>query len=123
MPTALLRLMRVQVVEEGMAHERALDTLGDEPIVLEGERGEHVVDEPSHLPLPPACPRPDLGRAIEHDRDAVAFRPPRQPPMKAGKVDEHADVGPGVEEAPLGPPGQIDEPVDVEEHPEKPHHG
>ena len=106
-----------------MAHVRALHPLGREPLVLEGERGEHVVDEPSHLPDPPARPGPDLRRTIKDDRDAVPLRPPGQPPVEPREIDEHTDIGPGVEKAPLRPPGEIDEPVDVEDHPQKPHHG
>ena len=47
---------------------------------------------------------------------------PGQPPVEAGEIDEHADVGTGVEKAPLGTTGEVYELVEVEEHTEKPHH-
>jgi hypothetical protein len=114
---------RVELVEEGMAHQRASDSVGREPIVFEGQRREDVVDESPHLSHPPTRPGPDLRRAVEDDRHAVPLRPPRQPPVEAGKVDEHADVGFRVEKVPLGAAGQVDEPVDVEDRPQEPHDG
>jgi hypothetical protein len=43
--------------------------------------------------------------------------------VKPREIDEHAHIGPRVEKAPLGPPRKIDEPVDVEDHAQEPHHG
>ena len=113
---------RSKVVKKGMADERATNAPVQKPLVLERKRREHVVDEPPHLADPPARPGPDLRRAVVDHGDAVPLRPPGQPPMKAGEVDQHAGIGPGVEEAPLRPPGQVDEAVDVEHDPQNPHH-
>ena len=90
--------------------------------MLKGQGREDVIDEPAHLRGPPAGPGPDLRRAVEDHRDAVPFGPPGEPPVETRKVDEHADVGRAVEEAPLGLPRKIDEPMDREDHPQEPHH-
>lgn len=120
----LRRLVRrVELIEEWVSDERARHAAGDEPVVLERQRGKHPIDEPPHLADPPVGPGPNLRRAVEDDGNPVPLRPPGEPPVKAGKVDEHADVRPGVEKAPLGPPGEIDEAMDVEDHPQEPHHG
>jgi hypothetical protein len=42
--------------------------------------------------------------------------------VKAGKVNQDTDVWPLVKKATLSLPGQINEPVNVEQHPQEPHH-
>ena len=110
------------LVEKGMADERRGDPLGREPLMLERQRRQDMIDQPAHLLLPPARPRPDLRWAVEDHGDPVPLRAPRQPPVESGEVDEHAGIGTVIEEAPLGAAGEIDEPMDRQDHPQEPHH-
>jgi hypothetical protein len=52
----------------------------------------------------------------------MSLRPPGEPPVKSGEIDEHQNVRPGVEKAPFGPPREFHEAVQAHDHPQEPHH-
>ena len=69
------------------------------PLRLEGERGEHVVYELPHFADAPGGPGPQLRRHVVDHLHAGPLRLAGDPPVEAGKVDEHDGVGPlGVNE-------------------------
>src|SRR5262245_16889394 len=59
---------------------------------LEWQRANDVVNAAAHLLDAPAAPGPELRRDEVKDRDAAGLGPLRQPPVKAGVVDQDDGV-------------------------------
>src|SRR5262249_29181961 len=70
-----------------------------------------------------AGPGPQLRRHEVEDGDAVGVRPPGEPPVEPGVVDQHDRVRAVVAEVAVGAEQQADEQSQVGVHPQEPHDG
>src|SRR5581483_11823956 len=72
------------------------------PFFLERQCAEDAIGQAAHLVDAPACPAPQLRRYEIQNGDAVRAGTAGQPPVKAGKVDQHQNIRPLLLEDSIG---------------------
>src|SRR5690348_16319845 len=85
------------------------------PVHLKRQFTKRMVNKPAHLLNAPTSPRPHLRYAVVEDRDTVRLCPARDPPIKAGIVDQDDRIRPMVAKVAIGLASEIPKLMNIEQ--------